>query len=134
VCERESPVAKARQLSQFKHFLRPVPFCQLCQAAAGGQVIIINISEHGMDALIFDGTRPIVHVPFPQTDIETLSELAGDIVLHRPTIASEPNDGSSIAVPFRLRYERFGTIFSSSRLNFVGMVIRTHLPSGSGGT
>jgi hypothetical protein len=55
----EGLLERVRQLLNFEHFLRPVPFHELCQAATGGHVIIINISWYGVDALIFDDTHQI---------------------------------------------------------------------------
>jgi hypothetical protein len=47
-----------------------------------GQVVIINASEHGVDALIFAATGPIEHVPLPVA-------LADDITLNRPANTSQ---------------------------------------------
>jgi tetratricopeptide (TPR) repeat protein len=94
VNEWEGLVDRVRQLSQFEHFLRPVLFCQLHQAVTKGQVVIINASEYGVDALIFDASCPIMHVSLPEANIETLSGLAGDILLHQPINASESQQGS----------------------------------------
>jgi CHAT domain-containing protein len=88
VGEWEGLLDRVRQLPRFEHFLKPVPFSQLRQAATGGQVIIINASKYSVDALIFDDTHPVVHVPLPQTNIESLTDLAHNIVLHRPQTAS----------------------------------------------
>jgi CHAT domain-containing protein len=54
------------------------------QAATGGHVIIINVSQYGFDALIFDDIHQIERVPLLNTDLERLSKLADDIVLQRP--------------------------------------------------
>jgi tetratricopeptide (TPR) repeat protein len=84
----EGLLDKIRQLPAFKYFLRPVPFRQLRQAATGGQVVIINTSEFGVDALIFDTTH-IKHVPLPDINLNTLSKLARDVLLL-------PTDGSKM--------------------------------------
>jgi hypothetical protein len=84
----EDLLEKVRQLPQFRHFLRPVPFFKLHQSIAEGQVIIINVSRGGVDALIFDAARQIVHVPLPNADFNVLHKLAVDIQLH-PFNASE---------------------------------------------
>jgi CHAT domain-containing protein/tetratricopeptide (TPR) repeat protein len=89
VAEWEDILDRIRELPQFEHFLRPVPFRQLCQAAIGGQVVIINGSEIGVDALIFDATHPIEHVPLPDVDMEMLSQLADNVLLNQPINASE---------------------------------------------
>jgi hypothetical protein len=80
----ERLLERIRKLSKFEHFLRPRPFEQLRQASTGGQVIIINASEYGVDALIFDTSSPIEHVSLPNIDLETLTRLSGDIMLQGP--------------------------------------------------
>ena len=77
----ERLVEAVRLLPKFKYFLRPIPFDQIRQVSSEGHVIIINASEHGVDALIFGISGPIEHVPLPDTDLETLAELSSDIVL-----------------------------------------------------
>lgn len=77
-----------------REFLRPVPFRQLRQAAVGGHIIIINVSQYGVDALIFGAAHQIEHVPLPNTDLQTLSKFAGDILLNRPVNASAAQRGS----------------------------------------
>jgi tetratricopeptide (TPR) repeat protein len=79
----EALVDRIRQLPNFQYFLRPIPFRQLCQAAAG-KVIIINVSQYGVDALIFDATHPIQHVPLPDVDFETIAELSSNLLAKRP--------------------------------------------------
>jgi hypothetical protein len=85
----EELVERVRKLPQFKFFLRPVPFSQLSQAAVAGQIIIINASRYGVDALIFSAAQPIGHVPLPDIDIEELAILSGKILLHRPVVATK---------------------------------------------
>jgi hypothetical protein len=76
---------EVRGLPEFENFLRLVPFDQLRQAATGGRiVIIINASEYGVDALIFDDVKPIHHIPLPDTDYDVLVKFANNIVLERP--------------------------------------------------
>ena len=41
------------------------------------------------DALIFDDTHQIEHVPLPHADIEQLSDLASELLSHQPLNASE---------------------------------------------
>jgi tetratricopeptide (TPR) repeat protein len=89
VAEWQGLLDRVRQLPQFEHFLKPVPFRQLRQAANGGQVVLINASEYGVDALIFDAADQIEHVPLPKATVGALSKLAGDILLHRPITAFE---------------------------------------------
>jgi hypothetical protein len=54
----------------------------------GGRIIIINFSRYEVDALIFDVAHQIECVPLPDADLQTLSELAGDILLNQPINAS----------------------------------------------
>jgi len=86
VGEWEGLLERVRQLPHYEHFLKPAPFHQLRRAAIGGHVIIINVSQYGVDALIFDDARQIVHVPLPNIDFETLSTLAQDI-MHQQVIS-----------------------------------------------
>jgi hypothetical protein len=46
----EGLVERVRQLPQFKYFLKPVPFDQLCRASTEGLIIIINASKYSMPA------------------------------------------------------------------------------------
>jgi tetratricopeptide (TPR) repeat protein len=106
VDEWDSLLDKVRQLSHFENFLRPVPFHLLRQAAVGGQIIIININRYRVDALIFDAAHQIVHVPLLNANLETLSLLTGDILLHQP-IFSSPTQRQSYTTRFlkpALRY------------------------------
>ena len=54
--EWDSLLAEIRSLKGFKNFLRPTPFEQLQNAATGGPVVLINVSELGCFALIVTGT------------------------------------------------------------------------------
>jgi len=56
VSQWESLVERVRELPQFRYFLKPTPFHQLRQACSAGQVVIINTSCYGVDALIFGAT------------------------------------------------------------------------------
>jgi tetratricopeptide (TPR) repeat protein len=84
VSQWESLVERVRELSQFRYFLKPTPFHRLRQACLAGQVIIINTSRYGVDALIFGATGLIEHVPLPDIDLESLEEFSNKIVLERP--------------------------------------------------
>jgi hypothetical protein len=79
----ESLVERARQIPRFRYFLRPTPFHQLRQAAGKGRVIIINISKHAVDGLIFGRTGSIEHLPLPSINLQKLTEIAGNIMLNR---------------------------------------------------
>jgi tetratricopeptide (TPR) repeat protein len=82
-------VARVRQLPQLKYFLQPIPFHQLRQASLGGQVVIINVSQYGVDALIFGTAGPIKHLSLPDTNLDALTELSGNILHQQPVNASE---------------------------------------------
>ncbi|KIM76120.1 hypothetical protein PILCRDRAFT_13028 [Piloderma croceum F 1598] len=88
VGEWEGLVESVRRLPLFKYFLRPIPFHQLRQASSGGQVIIINSSVFGVDALVFGTVGPIERVPLPDIDFPTLTELTGNILPERATYGS----------------------------------------------
>jgi tetratricopeptide (TPR) repeat protein len=93
----ENLVERVRQIPGFKYFLRPTPFAQLREAASVGQVIIINVSHYRVDALIFGATGPIEHVPLPDIDRESLSELSRNITTNRPVNASATRRRSYVA-------------------------------------
>jgi tetratricopeptide (TPR) repeat protein len=82
-------VHEVRKLDGFVHFLQPVPFVALKQAAAFGPVIMLTTSEIGCDALIItmEGVR---HVPvglFTSQDAEILVQLLQTALsTYRPTI------------------------------------------------
>jgi CHAT domain-containing protein len=79
---------RVRRLPKFEYFLQPKPFLQIQQAATTGQVIIINVSQYGVDALCFGPTGPIMHVPLANIDLDTLAQLSSDILLNRPISAT----------------------------------------------
>lgn len=72
------------KLPKFEHFLKPMPFSQLSQAAPAGRIIVINASEQSVDALIIDPIHPVKHVPLPDTDVEELADLSWNIYTNRP--------------------------------------------------
>lgn len=84
----EDLLEEVRRLPKFEYFLRPMPFRQLRQAATTGTVIIINVSQYGVDAIIFDATYLIEHVPLSNIDFETVTELSSNILLKRPANAT----------------------------------------------
>jgi tetratricopeptide (TPR) repeat protein len=94
----EGLVEKVRQIPQFQYFLRPIPFHQLCQAATGGEVVLINVSIYGIDALILRAASPIKHVSLSNNiDVETLEEMCRNVIHQRPMNSSESQ---------RLRYTK----------------------------
>src|SRR5882762_5698931 len=82
VCEWEGLVEKVRP--QFKYFLKPVPFHQLRQICTKGQVVVINASPHGVDALMFENSGSIDRVSLPGINLNNLTELFSNVVLKRP--------------------------------------------------
>ena len=90
----EGLLERVRKLNGFEHFLKPIPFCELRQAATTEQVVIINISQYKADALIFSEAGPINHVPLPSIDHEVLTELSGEMLLQRPVVANEKTQKS----------------------------------------
>jgi tetratricopeptide (TPR) repeat protein len=101
VSEWECLVERVRQIPQFRYFLKRTPFHKLRHVFSAGQVIIINASQYGVDALIFGATGKITHVPLPNIDLETLQELSNNIVLKRPVDASAPQQQSYITHYFK---------------------------------
>ncbi|KIM80324.1 hypothetical protein PILCRDRAFT_73287 [Piloderma croceum F 1598] len=83
VSEWERLVERVRKLPGFTYFLRPTPFHQLRQAVTIGRVIVINISELRVDALIFGRTGSIEHVPLPVINLKKFTKMAGNIMLNR---------------------------------------------------
>jgi tetratricopeptide (TPR) repeat protein len=79
----EGLLERVRQLPKFEHFLRPIPIQQLRQNVTTGQVVIINVCQYGVDALIFAADGPIEHVSLLDVDFDILTQLSGDIV-NRP--------------------------------------------------
>lgn len=89
VDEWEKLLERVRQVPKLENFLRPTPFRQLREAVTTGHVVVINTSQYGVDALIFDSTHPIAHVPLLSIDIDTLADLSGDMLLKRPVNPTE---------------------------------------------
>ncbi|KIM91726.1 hypothetical protein PILCRDRAFT_811016 [Piloderma croceum F 1598] len=83
----ENLVERVRQLPQFEYFLKPIPFRNLRRAATTGQVVIINVCEVGVDALIFGALGPIDHVPLPKINLKTLTKLSSNVMLNRSSDA-----------------------------------------------
>jgi CHAT domain len=84
VGEWDKLVERIRRVGGFEHFLKPVPFRELRQAATAECVAVVNVSQYGADALIFDSVHPIKHVPLPQINIEKLNSLSRNLLLKRP--------------------------------------------------
>ena len=92
VSEWERLVERVRELPGFRYFLKPTPFQQLRQAATTGWVIIINISDLGADALTFKCTGPIEHIQLPAINLDTITEIAGKVMLNRSAEARSTTD------------------------------------------
>jgi tetratricopeptide (TPR) repeat protein len=88
----ERLVERVRELPGFRYFLKPIPVHQLRQAATTGRVVIINISDLGADALTFKRTGPIEHIQLPAIDLDTISEIAGRVILNRSAEARSITD------------------------------------------
>ena len=92
VSEWERLVERVRELPGFRYFLKPTPVQQLRQAVTTGQVIIINISDFGADALTFKCTGPIEHIQLPAINLDTITEIAGKVMLNRSAEARSTAD------------------------------------------
>jgi DNA-binding MltR family transcriptional regulator len=90
----EKLVDEVRQLPRLKYFLKPIPFHQLRQAVSTGQAVIINVSERGVDALIFSTAGHIDHVPLPKINQKKLAQSSGSVIriLNRSSDARAPED------------------------------------------
>lgn len=53
----EETVERVRLLPQFENLLRPTPFHDLRNAAKSRQIILINVNEYRVDALVVDAKR-----------------------------------------------------------------------------
>jgi hypothetical protein len=93
----EGLVERVKKLPQFKYFLKPVPFDQLCQACATGHTIVINASQYGVDVLVFNATQAINHVPLPNIDLKELVELFNKILLQQPVVVTKKTQRSYTA-------------------------------------
>ncbi|KAG8882790.1 hypothetical protein FRB97_007724 [Tulasnella sp. 331] len=58
-------LAEIRLLEGFENFLRVTPFAQLREAASDGPVILVNIGQHGSDAIIIHKTAGPAPIPLP---------------------------------------------------------------------
>ncbi|KAJ7281865.1 CHAT domain-containing protein [Mycena rebaudengoi] len=68
-------VGEIRRLEGFSHFLRPMPFAALQEAAQGGPVILVNVSQYRSDAIILQHDGPPTVVPLPDVTPEGMKEL-----------------------------------------------------------
>jgi tetratricopeptide (TPR) repeat protein len=83
VDEWDELVERVRVLA-FEDFLKPMPFRDLRQPFTKGQVVVVIMSRHGIDTLIFGATGPIEHVSLQNVDIHELLDLCLHIALEQP--------------------------------------------------
>jgi hypothetical protein len=69
-----SLLAQIRKLPGFSHFLRPPPVSRLRREAPDGDIVIVNVSHYGGDAIIFMGDPdcPVRIVPLPGLTLEAV--------------------------------------------------------------
>ncbi|KAF8838030.1 hypothetical protein BDN67DRAFT_934483 [Paxillus ammoniavirescens] len=76
--ELDAIVERIRAKEGFKSFWRPMPFHNLQEAASGGPVILINVSQRRCDALIILHNEPPRLVPLPRATIEGIAAMSRD--------------------------------------------------------
>jgi tetratricopeptide (TPR) repeat protein len=86
----ERLLIRIRKLPSFEHFMEPLPYSRLRHAAAGGPVIILNVSSYRCDALIVTVNLPPKLVPLPDMSLELASDLAANIRKHRIRQGEDP--------------------------------------------
>jgi hypothetical protein len=86
----ECLLLRIRALKGFQNFMEPLPFSQLRRAAAGGPVIILNVSSYRCDALVVTVDRPPELVPLPDLSLGRVSELAADVRKHQNRQGQDP--------------------------------------------
>jgi CHAT domain-containing protein len=84
----ETLVGHVRSLPKLANFLKPTPFSQLRQAAVGGAVVLLNISQYRCDALIISSQAdsPVRHVSLPDISKDEIS-------LHAQNLRDGENSG-----------------------------------------
>ncbi|KAG8978191.1 hypothetical protein FRB93_011343 [Tulasnella sp. JGI-2019a] len=73
-------IKEIRQLDGFRDFLSITPFAHLQKAAAGGPVILINISRDDSYGLIIIATQEPLSVPLPDATPDAVVELANTLI------------------------------------------------------
>jgi hypothetical protein len=84
--ERDRLLKEIRGLEGFDRFLLPKTISELSQAAQGGPVVILNLSDDRCDALILVPTLDVIHIFLPDftlKDAEKLSQSLHELVHHR---------------------------------------------------
>jgi CHAT domain-containing protein len=74
--ELDAIVERIRAKEGFQSFWRPMPFHNLQEAASGGPVILINVSQRRCDALIILHNEPPRLVPLPRATIEGITAMS----------------------------------------------------------
>ncbi|MCI3271490.1 CHAT domain-containing protein [Streptomyces cylindrosporus] len=70
-------VEQARQLHGFEHFLAPIPYRDLSNAAGQGPVVVVNVSEMACHALVIrDAATPVEVVELPEVSHADVREQA----------------------------------------------------------
>ncbi|WP_326555141.1 CHAT domain-containing protein [Micromonospora sp. NBC_01813] len=81
-------VAQVRALPGFERLFRPVPYDELRRAAAGGPVVIVNISRYGCHALLVTAAGDPSVLPLPALTFDGVVEqaeiLLGAVARSRP--------------------------------------------------
>jgi tetratricopeptide (TPR) repeat protein len=89
--ELERLLLRIRKLPGFHNFMEPLPFSQLRRAAAGGPIIILNVSSYRCDALIVAVDRPPKLVPLPDLSLDRVSDLAANIRKYQNRQGQDPH-------------------------------------------
>jgi hypothetical protein len=90
VAQLEQLLLCIREQPGFRNFMLPLPFAQLCCAAACGPIIILNVSSHCCDALIVTLDSPPQLVPLPDMSLDQVSDLAANVRKHQNSLAHTP--------------------------------------------
>jgi tetratricopeptide (TPR) repeat protein len=88
----ECLLLQIRELSGFQNFMKPLPFSQLRYAAAGGPIVILNISSYRCDALIVTVDCAPKLIPLPDLSLGRVSELADNFRKHQNSLHYVPRD------------------------------------------
>ncbi|KAF9219471.1 hypothetical protein BS17DRAFT_760983 [Gyrodon lividus] len=75
--ELDAVMERIRAKEGFQSFLQPMSFLNLQKAAAGGPVIIANVSERRCDAIIVLHDEPPCLVPLPHATIGGITAMSG---------------------------------------------------------
>ncbi|KIK76668.1 hypothetical protein PAXRUDRAFT_835271 [Paxillus rubicundulus Ve08.2h10] len=86
--ELDSIVERIRAKEGFQSFWQPMSFHDLQEAASGGPVILINVSQRRCDALIVLHNEPPRLVPLPRATIEGITAMSRDFYQTLKTTSS----------------------------------------------